>query len=147
MIKQKSQVGSSNATEGMTLKTLFKGILLSYIITIPVFIIFSVILTYIDFPEKLINPVVLVTTIFSILIAGISVTKNAKDKGWLNGGFVGFVYMFLLYLFSSIVFKNFKIDRYVTTMIIIGVLTGCIGGILGINMRSAANKNIRYKRT
>lgn len=146
MIKQKSQGGNVSSSEGLTLATVLKGIILSYIITIPTFVIFSIILTYVNFPERLINPVVVITTIISILVAGISVTKNAKNRGWLNGGFVGLIYMLILYILSSIVFDNFKIDRYVVTMVVIGVLTGCIGGILGINMRSSTHSKVKHRR-
>jgi hypothetical protein len=45
--------------------------------------------------------------------------------------------MFLLYIFSSLLFKNFAIDKYVVTMAVIGILTGAIGGIVGINIKNS----------
>jgi len=132
--------------ERINLLVIGKAILISYIITIPVFVIFALILANTDFPHKYISPVVVVTTIMSILIAGLTVTKNAKSWGWLHGGLVGFVYMFVLYILSSIIFRDFSIDRYVLTMAAIGVLTGAIGGIMGINIKRGSRNRIKYKR-
>ena len=59
-----------------------KGIFLAYIITIPMFLLFAYILTYTNYPQKLITPVVLIITAVSILVAGSSVTRAIRSKGW-----------------------------------------------------------------
>jgi putative membrane protein (TIGR04086 family) len=130
--------------ENMSMKILFKGIMVSFLFTIPIFALFAVILTYTSFPQKLINPVVIVTTIVSIFAAGFIATGRLKQKGWLNGGLTGFVYMLVLYFLSSIMFNDFSIDRYVITMAVIGILTGAIGGILGCGTRSKGYKKVRH---
>lgn len=130
MVKQVSQAIS----EHLDILSVAKGILVSYIITIPCFLIFALILTNTDFPEKFITPAVVVTTIISILSAGSIVAGKLKRRGWLNGGIVGLVYMFVLYIVSGIVFRNFSIDSYVLTMAALGIIMGCIGGIIGINL-------------
>ena len=118
-----------------------KGILAAYIITIPAFMLFALILSNTDFPQKLISPAVVVTTIISVLTAGSVSTRGIKNRGWLNGSFVGLIYMLILYIFSSLIFKNFSVDKYVITMTVIGILTGAIGGIVGINIK----KDSRYR--
>jgi putative membrane protein (TIGR04086 family) len=125
------------ANEKMSLFSLLKGLLVSYVITIPAFMLFALILANTDFPQKLISPAVVVTTIISVLTAGSVSTKGLKSRGWLNGSIVGLIYMFLLYIFSSLLFKNFAIDKYVVTMAVIGILTGAIGGIVGINIKNS----------
>lgn len=146
MVSQKGQETKKTFNEGISLKTITKSIIASYIITIPIFLVFALILTYTNFPDKFIMPVVVMTTIISILAAGIFVTRAANNKGWLNGGAAGFLYMLSLYLISSVVINNFAINKYVVTMTIIGMLTGAIGGILGINMKKNNRSRIRYKR-
>ena len=120
---------------------LLKGLLASYIVTIPAFLLFALILANLDFPQRLITPVVVVITVISVLTAGAVSTRGVRSKGWLNGSIVGLVYMLILYLFSSIVYKNFAVDRNVLTMTIIGVLSGAIGGIVSINTK----KSPKYK--
>lgn len=146
MIKESGQSLKTTLTERLNLVTILKGIVLSYIITIPLFLIFSYILTYTDFPEKLVSFVVIIVTIASIILAGTIATKRMKSKGWLNGGVVGFLYMFLLYLLSSIVAKNFSIDNRILSMGIIGVLAGSIGGIIGINLKQKPHKRFKLKK-
>jgi len=146
MAKQPNQGIVNSLNERANLLGIFKGVIISYLITIPMFIIFALILSYTNFPERLIQPAVVITTVISILVAGSSVTRNVRSKGWLNGAIVGFIYMLVLYALSSIVFDNYSIDRYVITMTIIGVLTGAIGGILGINRRSSSYSRTKYRR-
>jgi putative membrane protein (TIGR04086 family) len=145
-MKQIKTGGNPNLSGGSNLIVIIRAIIFSYIVTIPIFIIFALILAYTNFPEKLIVPVVVVTTIISVLTAAFSVTRKAETRGWLNGGIVGFIYMFILYILSSIVYDNFTINKYVLTMVLIGVLTGAIGGMLGINSKLSYRSRTRRRQ-
>ena len=140
MPRTSNQNTKTAVNESLNPVSVLKGILAAYIITIPAFMLFALILANTDFPQKLISPAVVVTTIISVLTAGSVSTKGLKSRGWLNGSIVGIIYMLILYIFSSLLFKNFTIDKYVITMTVIGVLTGAIGGILGINVKKGKYK-------
>ncbi len=144
MSKMVNQNAKPEGYEGMKIIALLKGLLASYIITIPAFMLFALILTNMDFPQKLMTPVVVIITVISVLTAGSVSTRGVRSKGWLNGSIVGFVYMFILYLIGSIMCKNFTIDRYVITMTIIGVLAGAIGGIMSINTNIKKGSKFKY---
>lgn len=135
-----------NPTENESLKigSLLRGLLASIIVTVLAFILLSLILANTDFPQKLITPAVVLTTIVSVLTAGSVSTRGIHNKGWLNGSVVGLIYMILLYLISSLVYNDFTIDKYVITMTAIGVLAGAIGGIIGINT-GKKTKPLKYK--
>lgn len=141
MSKQPTQ----NGNEHVSLKLIARGLFVSYIITIPLFAVFALVLSWTGFPDRLMKPAVVITTITSILLAGITTTRTLKNRGWFNGGMVGFIYMLVLYILSSIVYDDFTIDRYVTTMTVIGVLTGAIGGIVGINSNTGRRGRRRIK--
>lgn len=147
------KVSDNNApnleSENLGLLSIFKGILTAYIITIPLFMLFALIMSNTDFPQRLVSPSVIIITVISVFTAGLVSTRGAKSKGWLNGGLVGLIYMLLLYLLSSIVYKSFAINQYVITMAIIGILTGAIGGIVGINAKKQTKykSGIKYKRS
>lgn len=143
MVKQVSQDLKSTINERLNLIAIGKGIIVSYIVVISLFIIFAIILTYADFPERLISPAVLIATIISILVAGTTATKNLRSKGWLNGGIVGFIYMLFLYVLSSLVFRDFSIRREAVYLTLIGILSGSIGGIIGINVKRGSRT--KYK--
>lgn len=135
MVRQFSQNVRASLTEHVTLVSILKGITVSYLITLPAFMIFAFVLTYTDFPEMYIPTCVMIVTVMSILIAGSTATRHVKNRGWINGAFVGLIYMLILYIFSSITFNDFSIDKDVTMKVAIGVLTGSIGGIIGINLK------------
>lgn len=119
----------------MTLVSIIKGIVISFLITIPFFAAFSLALSYTDFPEKYVSTSVIITTVISIIVAGSTATSKISKKGWINGAAVGTIYMLVLYILSSISFKDFSITRQTITMIIIGILSGSIGGIIGVNLK------------
>ncbi len=121
--------------EHVNLLRVLKGLILSFLITLPCFLAFALFLTYTDFPEKYTFIAVLITTIISVLTASAYSTKNVKSKGWMNGCAVGVLYVAILYLASSIVFMNFAVDVQVLLTVIIGAIVGCLGGIFGINLR------------
>lgn len=121
--------------EHVNLLRVVKGLIISFLITLPCFLVFALFLTYTDFPEKYTYIAVLITTVLSVLTASAYSTKNVKRKGWMNGCFVGILYVTILYLASSIVFMNFAIDLQVILTVIIGAIVGCLGGIFGINLR------------
>lgn len=142
-MKEMGQNLKSAISERINLLKICKGIGISYLITIPIFVILAVILTYTSFPEDYISPAVIVTTVISILFAGSTATRNLKSKGWLNGALVGFIYMLFLYVAGSLAIRDFSVNRHVIAMALIGVLSGSIGGIIGINFRHGSHS--RYK--
>lgn len=121
--------------EHVNLIRVTKGLIFSFLITLPCFFIFALFLTYTDFPEKYTSIAVLITTVISVLVASAYSTRNVKHKGWMNGCFVGLLYVTILYLASSIVDKNFMLNFSGFLIFFIGAIVGCLGGILGINMR------------
>lgn len=133
-----AKVSKEKTAENLTIFSVIKGLVVAYLVSIPAFLLFALILTNTDFPEKYKSIAVIITTIVSIFAAGMTATRGSRSRGWLNGGVVGFIYMLVLYLLSSIIYRNFSIDRYVVTMAIIGILTGAVGGITGINIKTGS---------
>ncbi len=128
-----SKQSVQNVKESINLTLIFKSVGISYIITLPLFAVFAIVLSSTSYPESLISPAVIVTTIISLLFAGYATTAGLKSKGWMNGAIVGFLYMFVLYVAGSVILGTFEITRYVMTMFAMGILCGALGGIMGIN--------------
>lgn len=147
MQRNTSQTLKVPLKESITILSILSGTIFSYLITIPIFIFFALILTNTDFPEKYISAVVVITTIISVLTAGSTSVRGLKSRGWLIGSIIGFIYMLLLYFLSSIIFNNFTINKYVITMTAIGILTGAIGGILGINIKKGGHRHLKSVKT
>ena len=68
------------AKESMAIKNIVKGVVIALLTTFILLIIFSIILTYTNTEEKVINPVIMIITAISILIgsslANIKIKKN-----------------------------------------------------------------------
>lgn len=127
----------------ISIGAIVKGVILAYFITLIVFLVFAILITYTNFPESAIPTVVIVTTILSIVIAGTSVAKKVKSKGWLNGAITGIAYMVILYIISSLALTGFVFDKYVVYMMFLGLCIGAFGGIIGINLKG---KGTRIKK-
>ena len=117
------------------LKALGKGLLISFIMTILILLIFSIILTFTNISEKTIVPVIIISTAISILIGSSISNIRIKKNGILNGALIGGGYILILYLLSSILNARFNLNIQSIIMISVGVVIGIIGGIIGFNKR------------
>jgi putative membrane protein (TIGR04086 family) len=110
------------------------SVILAYILTILIFMIFAGLITYSDFSENQIPSVVTGTTIIGVLIAGILSGRNSQSKGWFSGAIAGVIYVIILIILGAIILKNASFSRQVINIIIMGLVVGSIGGIIGINI-------------
>lgn len=124
-----------NTEKSNNIVNISKGILSSIFITLILLFVFSAILTYSDMQESTIPIVTIVITAVSILIGSSISTIKINKNGILNGGTIGFLYIFLLYILSSIVQTGFSLNMYSIVMIIAAIVSGMIGGIVGVNIK------------
>lgn len=113
---------------------IFKGSITAIILTLILLFLFSIILTYTSLNEKFISPVVIIITTISILVGSSISTLKIKKNGLLNGALVGFIYIFTIYIISSITFTGFALNINSIIMIITSILAGMLGGIIGVNL-------------
>lgn len=112
---------------------IIKGSIFAIIISFILLLIFAILLCYTSLPESTMLPVILVTTGISILIGSMISTRKIRKNGILNGGIVGLVYIITLYLISSLFLAGFSITFNSFIMLIVGIITGMIGGVIGVN--------------
>ena len=113
--------------------TIIKNIFISYVLSFITLLVFSFVITYTNIPFSVITPVTITITLLSIFITSMSNGKKSNEKGWLTGCTTGFLYMLILYIIGCIIYKNASISSNGIIMIILGILTGTIGSIIGIN--------------
>ena len=112
-----------------------KGSVISIVLTIIFLTVYAILLCYTNISEKSIIPVVIVFAGISILIGSSISARKLKEKGMINGGIIGLIYILFIYILSSSILMNFQINTNSIIMIIVSVLTGMIGGIIGINIK------------
>ena len=92
------------------------------------------VLTYTNIEESVIKPVIIIVTAISILIGSSLSTLKIKKNGLLNGAIVGFIYIFSLYIISSITGSGFNLNIISIIMLVASVVAGMVGGIIGVNL-------------
>ncbi len=128
-----------NVLEGSSIEmnksfmSLIKGVAISIISTLVAIFIFSIIITYTNFSEHWIVPVMIGIVAISIFAGTTISTLKLTKNGLLNGGLVGFFYVFILYLTSSSLGTGFTLNTNAIIMIVLSVIVGMIGGIVGVN--------------
>ena len=121
--------------QNKTLINILKGVGISLISTVIMLIIFSIILTYTSINENVINPVIMIITAISVLMGSSIGNIKIRKNGLINGGMIGFIYILLIYLISSILNWRFSLNIQSLIMIIVGIIFGILGGIIGVNRR------------
>lgn len=110
-----------------------KGSIISFFISIILLFIFASLLVYTSLQETTIKPVVIIISIVSILIGSSLSSIKIKKNGIINGALVGFIYILTLYILSSISFIGFNLNMYSIIIMIGAILSGMVGGIIGVN--------------
>ena len=121
--------------ENRTIKNIIKGTGIALITTLVLLLIFSIILTYTNIDEKVINPVIMIVTAISILLGSSLGNIKIKKNGLINGGIIGTIYIITIYLISSILNWKFSLNLQSIFMIIIAIVFGILGGIIGVNRK------------
>lgn len=116
-------------------KYILKGVIISIIATLIFLFIFSIILTYTNVSERLINPFIIVVTAISIFIGSSIGSLKLQKQGLLNGALIGGIYLISLYLISGIMNNNFSFSTQSIILIIAGMICGMFGGIIGVNKK------------
>lgn len=116
------------------LKNIFIGCIISIIITCISCFILATILINTNISETIIPISIIVIYIISVLIGSSISSIKTNRKGIINGGLVGIIYISIIYILSSITLAGFKLNMYSIIIIIGSIISGMIGGIIGVNL-------------
>ncbi|SCZ07317.1 TIGR04086 family membrane protein [Alkaliphilus peptidifermentans] len=112
-----------------------KGLIRGYVLSLLLFLISAILITYTFIGEGLIPIITSIILILGVAYASIYSAIKVGVRGWLHGALVGLVYILILLLFSKFFVSGFVFDRYVIYKIVISVFTGVVGGMIGINIK------------
>lgn len=114
---------------------IIKGSIIAIILTIILLTIYAAILSSTNMSEDSMKIVIMVIVGMSILIGSSFANIKIKRRGIINGAIIGFVYIMIIYLLSSIITGMFYLNINSVIMICISIITGMIGGIIGVNVK------------
>ena len=115
--------------------SVISGVLVAYAITCIVFIAYAILLTYTNVSEANISLIVTITSIVAVVVAGFDAAKGANSKGWLWGMIAGVFYAVILLSIMTWVQRGFSMDSRATTLLILSIAGGGLGGVIGINFK------------
>lgn len=130
----KSNIKQERSETTQNLIRIVKGSSFAIITSMILLFIFALALSYTNLSETTITPVVMIVVAISILIGSTISTRKIKKNGLLNGGLVGFIYIIILYISSSLCLVGFSLSIYSFILLGIGTITGMIGGVIGVNL-------------
>lgn len=117
------------------MKGIIKGVVISFIATIVLCLVFAMFLTFTNIQESTITPVIIIITGISIFIGSTIGIYKIQKNGLLNGALVGTIYILTIYLISSILNGYFTLNVSSFVMIIVAVIFGILGGIIAVNRK------------
>lgn len=124
-----------NLNIGNNIKSIIKGSIVSFVSLLMLLLIFSMLLTYTNIQESIIPIATIIINMVSILIGSSLATIHLSKNGILNGIIIGFTYMLIIYVISGILNSDFSLPIQSIILIASGILSGGIGGIIGVNIK------------
>ena len=119
-----------NKSMSIEIKTLGRTLLLSVVLAL----VAGTIVYYTSLQETLLSSLGKIILIFTIFVAGCSVSKSYGNKGLVRGIGMGIAY-FILISAATLIFMPafFKFSAVISTLLI-SITAGGLGGILGIGL-------------
>ena len=120
----------------MNTKGVLKGAIVSCIITMLVFFVFSMLYSCMDLEDDFLEPIVKVTVIISIAIGAIISCRDINNKGWINGITIGFLYTVIMLILGMVQEGKTNISM---ELLLINLSIGLFFGIVGVNKKRKRN--------
>lgn len=117
-----------------SLPVIGKGVLLALGFSTVVFLLASLVLSFTAISENIVPYLSFLTSIISIFIGSIFVTRKLSYKGWLNGGLTGLFYVLIILVLGLFIAGEFPIFTGFLTKAFLGFAFGAISGIIGMNI-------------
>jgi len=118
----------------LNLLLILKALCLAILITFGLILIVTFILRFTDLRETKLPMLNNIILILSIVSSSLYLITRTREKGWLYGASLGFLY-YLLIIIVNLLFSRFDILQPISLVkLVLAMIIGAIGGIIGINL-------------
>ena len=111
-------------------KSIFKGVLISVILTLVCVLIFALVLQFANISDGVITPVTQVIKVACIFIGVMFTLKKVSKQGWLYGGLIGILYTIFSFLIFAIIDGNFVVGISAFNDLLFATVTGIISAFI-----------------
>lgn len=122
---------------------IFKNTAVGFVLTIVLLFLISVLGVFASLPEAAAKLAVSAVTYISIGICGFRAARHMHSGGLISGAISGLIYIIALYLVGSIVNGDFSVDSSSFITALISVMSGAVGGIIGVNIRYKKRRQVK----
>lgn len=120
-----------------------KGIIIAAVFTAIAFMACALILAYTSVPESAIPFVSIVVELLGALISGYCTAKRSGVRGFLSGLLAGICYILIIWLIALLAAEGLVNVKHFLMMLGLSALSGAVGGVLGVNLRSGKSNRRR----
>ena len=113
---------------GMKMVAVLKALVAAYVVTALLLLLLSFGVYKLELSEAAVNIMVIVTYLVVTFLGGILTGKQVKEKKFLWGALFGLIYIFLIFLASIIMSRDFDI---LSTRSVTAALLCIAGGVFG----------------
>ena len=110
------------------------SLLITFLVSAVLLCLSAVIFAYTNINDRYLQTFVFGVIVISVLIGSTILSKKIKEKGLLLGGTFGAIYVLLIFLITSIAYTGFAFTNTLLIYLGISVLSGIVGGIIGVNI-------------
>ena len=110
------------------------GAVTAYAITLLVFIVYALLLTYTGISEKNNTAVVLVTMAMSLVAGGVKSALSARQKGLIWGVATGVLYVAVMIAAGLFLIPGYTLGSKTLVCLLLGIGSGGLGGVMGVNL-------------
>ncbi|OPJ56765.1 TIGR04086 family membrane protein [Alkalithermobacter paradoxus] len=115
--------------------TLFKSLGYAYLVTMGLMLIYNLFLTYTNLQSSTIPLATSIITTVASAFAGIYMSYKNSSKGLLYGLLAGMFYVISIIMLYYLIDDNFSIQSINVYKTILNIISGGIGGIIGVNIK------------
>lgn len=127
-------------TSSMGAVSIIKAIGFAFITALLLVLVLSLLATFYDIPDSVLNGIIVAISILSLFIVGFKTATYNKEKGLLMGVMSGIVYSMILYALAFMVWKSVTFSPESLINILAGSAISGMGGFIGINRLAKAKR-------
>lgn len=122
-------------SKGNPLTAMLKGLVTSYIITVVVFVVFAILITYTNTSENHVGTITRLTTAIVCVISGFITARSANNKGLVWGIASGVGYIVVMTIAAFAMVPDYKLGLSLCISLLLAATGGGLGGVVGINVK------------
>ena len=109
-----------------------KGVFLALILSVLFSLLLATLVYSLDIPDGLLRVLLFIVSALSAVFSAFAACKAAGSKGLLTGAAIGFLYYITLLIIAVIIKKDFSFDLRSVIMLFSALISGMLGGVLGM---------------